>query len=293
MFRHIKRIGGTYPVRPHSSRSAIIAATETLSVYRSARIEVPAMQFKDVVTDPTQFRELMGEPPPPCVAKTLATIDRRCRAFIGRSPFVLIASASARGQMDISPKGDAPGFVRVLDDKTLAVPDRPGNRRADTFTNVLENPRVGLIFLVPGKSETLRISGRALIVRDLAPALIVDGGLAGEVFGGRNIELAVEDRVAGGVFVDVGGAVADPLAGDEDRQFDVEFDFAHLKRCRVVVAHQVADQAFVVLDGFGAFAIADAGGLADGGVITHVVDKADMAVVKDLVGRVQVLLGPG
>jgi hypothetical protein len=95
MFRHIQRIGGTYPVRPHSSRSAIIAATETLSVYRSARIEVPAMQFKDVVTDPTQFRELMGEPPPPCVAKTIATIDRRCRAFIGRSPFVLIASASA------------------------------------------------------------------------------------------------------------------------------------------------------------------------------------------------------
>ena len=68
--------------------------------------------------------------------------------------------------MDISPKGDAPGFVRVLDDKTLAVPDRPGNRRADTFTNVLENPGVGLIFFVPGKSETLRISGSARIVRD-------------------------------------------------------------------------------------------------------------------------------
>lgn len=80
--------------------------------------------------------------------------------------FGLIASASAQGQMDISPKGDAPGFVRVLDDKTLAVPDRPGNRRADTFTNILENPRVGLIFFVPGKSETLRISGSARIVRD-------------------------------------------------------------------------------------------------------------------------------
>ena len=124
------------------------------------------MQFKDVITDLAQFRELMGEPPPPCVAKTIALMDRHCRAFIGRSPFVLIASVSARGQMDISPKGDAPGFVRVLDDKTLAVPDRPGNRRADTFTNVLENPRVGLIFLVPGKSETLRISGSAKIVRD-------------------------------------------------------------------------------------------------------------------------------
>jgi PPOX class probable FMN-dependent enzyme len=124
------------------------------------------MQFNDVVTDPAHFRELMGEPPPPCVAKTISIVDRHCRTFIDRSPFVLIASANARGQMDVSPKGDAPGFVRVLDDKTVAVPDRPGNRRADTFTNVLENPRVGLIFLVPGKSETLRVSGSAKIVRD-------------------------------------------------------------------------------------------------------------------------------
>jgi predicted pyridoxine 5'-phosphate oxidase superfamily flavin-nucleotide-binding protein len=98
-----------------------------LSVTDLPEIEVLAMQFKDVITDPAQFREVMGEPPPPCVAKTIAIVDRHCRAFIARSPFVLIASASARGQMDISPKGDAPGFVRVLDDKTLAVPDRPGN----------------------------------------------------------------------------------------------------------------------------------------------------------------------
>ena len=124
------------------------------------------MQFKDVIRDAAQFRDLMGEPPPPCVAKTISTLDRHCRSFIARSPFVLIASANSRGRMDISPKGDAPGFVRVLDDRTLAVPDRPGNRRADTFTNVLENPRVGLIFLVPGKSETLRVSGGATIVRD-------------------------------------------------------------------------------------------------------------------------------
>ena len=124
------------------------------------------MQFTDVITDPAQFRALMGEPPPPCVAKTLATLDRHCRAFIARSPFVLIASSNARGHVDVSPKGDAAGFVQVLDDATLAIPDRPGNRRADTFTNVLENPKVGLIFLVPGKSETLRVSGTARIVRD-------------------------------------------------------------------------------------------------------------------------------
>jgi PPOX class probable FMN-dependent enzyme len=124
------------------------------------------MHFREVITDAAQFRELMGEPPPPCVAKTIASLDRHCRTFIGRSPFVLIASANARGRMDISPKGDAPGFVRILDDKTLAVPDRPGNRRADTFTNILENPKVGLFFLIPGKTETLRVSGTAKIVRD-------------------------------------------------------------------------------------------------------------------------------
>src|SRR5437764_1281102 len=108
----------------------------------------------------------MWEPPPPCVAKTIAVLDQHCRARIARSSFVLIASSDALGKMDISPKGDAPGFVSVLDDRTLAVPDRPGNRRADTFTNVLENPKIGLIFLVPGKSETLRVSGRAQIIRD-------------------------------------------------------------------------------------------------------------------------------
>jgi len=124
------------------------------------------MHFKDVVADPAQFRALMGEPPPPCVAKTIAVLDQHCRAFIARSPFVLIASSDALGKMDISPKGDVSGFVRVLDDWTLAIPDRPGNRRADTFMNVLQNPKVGLIFLVPGKSETLRVSGSAKIVRD-------------------------------------------------------------------------------------------------------------------------------
>jgi len=122
--------------------------------------------FQNVITDRALLRELMGEPPPPCVAKTIAKLDSHCDAFIKRAPFVLIASANARGQMDISPKGDSPGFVRVLDRQTLAVPERPGNRRADTFLNVLENPQVGLIFLIPGKSETLRVSGRARVVRD-------------------------------------------------------------------------------------------------------------------------------
>jgi len=109
----------------------------------------------------------MGAPiAPPVVEKTLSRLDRHCVAFIERSPFVLISSADSEGRMDISPKGDAPGFVTVADESTLLIPDRPGNQRFDTFCNLFQNPKVGLIFLIPGKRETLRVSGRAEVVRD-------------------------------------------------------------------------------------------------------------------------------
>ena len=108
----------------------------------------------------------MGEAAPHVLAKILDRLDEVCQAFIAQSPFVVIASASAEGHLDVSPKGDPAGFVHVLDDKHLAIPDRPGNRRADTFRNVLENPQLGLIFIIPGKTETLRVSGEARIVRD-------------------------------------------------------------------------------------------------------------------------------
>jgi predicted pyridoxine 5'-phosphate oxidase superfamily flavin-nucleotide-binding protein len=88
------------------------------------------------------------------------------QAFIAASPFVVIGSTNELGMVDLSPKGDGAGFVRFLDDKTLAIPDRPGNRRVDTFHNVLQKPGVGLVFFVPGQRETLRVTGRALIVRD-------------------------------------------------------------------------------------------------------------------------------
>src|SRR5438477_9213632 len=125
------------------------------------------MRFDDVIRSEAELRELMGEPiAPPVVEKTLSSLDRHCLAFISRAPFVLIASSDREGRMDISPKGDAPGFVRVLDSTTLAIPDRPGNQRFDTFKNLFESPRIGLIFLIPGKRETLRISGKAEVVRD-------------------------------------------------------------------------------------------------------------------------------
>jgi PPOX class probable FMN-dependent enzyme len=133
--------------------------------------------FTDVISSVDELEAVLGKPNPRVVAKVVTTLDAYCRAFIERSPFVMVGSADAAGTIDLSPKGDAPGFVRILDDTTLAIPDRPGNRRADTFRNVLQNPKVGLIFLVPGKRETLRVGGDARIVRDqtLRESMAVDG----------------------------------------------------------------------------------------------------------------------
>jgi len=110
-----------------------------------------------------ELRALVGEPRKAQQTKAISALDGHCRRWIAASPFIVIASASASGRMDISPKGDPPGFVRVVDDTTLAVPDRPGNKRLDTFTNVLANPQISMIFLVPGRAETLRLTGTAVI----------------------------------------------------------------------------------------------------------------------------------
>ena len=99
-------------------------------------------------------------------SKVIDRIDEMCARFIAASPFVVVASTDAGGAVDLSPKGDPPGFVRVLSPRLLAIPDRPGNNRADTMENLLQDDRIGLIFLVPGRRETLRVSGRGRIVRD-------------------------------------------------------------------------------------------------------------------------------
>ena len=136
-------------------------------------------RFRDVVTSVDELRAVTGQPQERAVAKVIQAIDDHARSFIAHSPFIFVASSGADGAMDISPRGDPPGFVRVLDDKTLAIPDRPGNKRIDTFRNVLINPSVGLIFLIPGVAYTLRVSGTAIIVRDLAlrETLAVNGRL--------------------------------------------------------------------------------------------------------------------
>jgi uncharacterized protein len=123
-------------------------------------------RFRDVITSEDQLREVLGPPTERSVAKVVQVIDEHARRFIAHAPFVFVASAGPDGMLDISPKGDPAGFVKVLDERTLAVPDRPGNRRLDTYRNVLSNPNVGLIFLIPGVTYTLRVAGRAIIVRD-------------------------------------------------------------------------------------------------------------------------------
>lgn len=122
--------------------------------------------FRQVVSSERELRGLIGEPSELALRKQIARLDAHCRAVIAHSPFLLMATADAQGRCDVSPKGDAPGFVLVLDDTHLAIPDRPGNRRLDGMRNLVQNPRVGLIFLVPGMEETLRVNGRAAIVRD-------------------------------------------------------------------------------------------------------------------------------
>ena len=123
-------------------------------------------KFNDVITTREQLRSVIDEPWDMVIDKALDRLDKHCGVFINRCPFLLISSADAQGNADISPKGDPVGFVKIIDEKTLAIPDRPGNDRADTFENILQNPKVGLIFMIPGKSETLRVSGVASIVRD-------------------------------------------------------------------------------------------------------------------------------
>jgi PPOX class probable FMN-dependent enzyme len=122
--------------------------------------------FKQVIQNEAELREILGYPGQVPTNKVLPEIDEICRAFIEKSPFVLFGSSGENGAMDVSPKGDPAGFVQVMDSKTLLIPDRVGNRRGDTLSNILRNPNIGLLFLVPGRSDTLRVNGTAQIVRD-------------------------------------------------------------------------------------------------------------------------------
>ena len=129
------------------------------------------------LTTETELRALLGTPSGGAVRKERDHLHDLDLAWIAASPFLLMATSAADGTCDVSPKGDPAGFVHVLDDRTLVVPERPGNRRADGYRNILDNPQVGLLFMIPGRGDTLRVNGRARLVSD-APffdAMVVKG----------------------------------------------------------------------------------------------------------------------
>jgi hypothetical protein len=122
-----------------------------------------------------ELRETLGEPNELVKAKLADRLNPLTRKFIERSPFVVVATGRPDGGLDVSPRGDPAGFIRILDDRTLLLPDRPGNKLADTLTNLLEDDRIALLFLIPGVGDTFRVNGRAHIVDDpelLAPSAV-------------------------------------------------------------------------------------------------------------------------
>ena len=129
------------------------------------------------LSDEPSLRELYPQPKGLAILKQLDRLDGHCRNFIAHSPLVVVGSTRAGRGTDVSPRGDAPGFARVLDDHTIAIPDRPGNNRLDTMSNIVTDAEVGLLFLIPGIDETLRVNGTARLTREpeLLAAAAVDG----------------------------------------------------------------------------------------------------------------------
>ncbi|MED4600640.1 pyridoxamine 5'-phosphate oxidase family protein [Paenibacillus validus] len=121
--------------------------------------------FELSIRSQNELRELVGTPHQAVVKKSVAQLDERTQDFISMSPLVFISTSSAEGKCDVSPRGDQPGFVHILDERRLMIPEKPGNRRGDSMFNILSNPHAGLLFLIPGLHEVLRINGRACVVK--------------------------------------------------------------------------------------------------------------------------------
>jgi uncharacterized protein len=131
------------------------------------------------IRDEAALRALIGEASELVLTKISDRLNALTRQFVERSPFVCVATARPEGGLDVSPRGDPAGFVRILDERTLLVPERPGNRIADTLTNLLEDPRIALLFVIPGVGDTFRVNGRATIVDD--PELLAPSAVEGKV----------------------------------------------------------------------------------------------------------------
>ena len=198
------------------------------------------------VTNNAELRQVYQPPAPRAVQKVLDRLDVHCRNFIALSPLCVLSSSNADGQADASPRGDPPGFVKVLDERTLLLPDRPGNNQVDSLQNIVENPGVGLLFLVPGMNETLRVKGKAEITTDteLLESLTVLGkaprsGLkiaVEEAFlhcGRALIRSRIWDRevqIDRSSYPTYGQVLADQIAGADSRQIDADEDEANRER---------------------------------------------------------------
>ncbi|MFC0523735.1 pyridoxamine 5'-phosphate oxidase family protein [Pontibacillus salicampi] len=122
--------------------------------------------FKDTVATVEELEALVGKPGKIASHKVISTLDQHCFDFIRHSPFITISTSDAQGRCDVSPRGDQPGFVHIVDEHHILIPERPGNKRVDSMRNLLENPHIGILFMIPGMEESLRINGRAFIVKD-------------------------------------------------------------------------------------------------------------------------------
>ena len=130
----------------------------------------------------TSLAELDATVPPPgegAAGKTMRRIERYAREYIGLSPFCCLATSDGKGNADVTPRGDKPGFVRVIDDTTLLIPERPGNNRMDSLRNIIQNPSLGLLFFIPGFEDTLRVNGRGRVTKDLK--LLADSAVDGKL----------------------------------------------------------------------------------------------------------------
>ncbi len=123
-------------------------------------------RFDRVISAPDELESLIGVPSELVLKKQLCKLDKHMQQFIAQSPFLLVGTVDADGNCDVSPRGESPAVATVLDDGVLVIPERPGNRRADSLRNIVRTGRAGLLFLVPGIGETLRVNGRACVMRD-------------------------------------------------------------------------------------------------------------------------------
>lgn len=195
------------------------------------------------ITTIEELYSVYKQPAERAVQKEIPKLDQHCRNFIALSPFLVLSTDGSDGTADASPRGDAPGFVTVLDDNTLAIPDRPGNNRLDSLLNILRNPAVGMIFLVPGINETLRINGTATISLDpeLMEAHAVDGKLPRSVLLVKVTSAYMhcakalirsklwdpETKVERSVFPTLGQVLADQIAGMDAEQSDAYLEVAY------------------------------------------------------------------